>query len=227
MPELIHLTSTPRTRDGSVRLVGLAGRQWGVVTRAQLEELDLAPAAIARWIEDKRLHRVYPSVYAVGHLALGIRGRLAAALFYAGPGAMLSHRTAAWWWRLIPDLSSRIHVAAPGRRGSLTDVCVHRPRRDLERVWHKRLPVAPPAQTLLDIAAGVRFTQLRRAVAEAEYLRLVTLDDVEEVLGRGRPGSAAFGRRFSATAPSWPGPRASWRRDSCCCASATPLPHPQ
>jgi hypothetical protein len=54
-----------------------------VVTRAQLEELDLAPAAIARWIEDKRVHRVYPSVYAVGHLALGIRGMLAAALFYA------------------------------------------------------------------------------------------------------------------------------------------------
>jgi Transcriptional regulator, AbiEi antitoxin len=83
MPELIRLTSTPRTRDGSVRLVGLARRQWGVVTRAQLEELGLAPAAIARWIEDKRVHRVYPSVYAVGHLALGIRGMLAAALFYA------------------------------------------------------------------------------------------------------------------------------------------------
>jgi hypothetical protein len=44
----------------------------------------------------------------------------------------------------------------------------------------------------LDIASVVRFTELRRALAEAEYLRLVTLDEVEEVLGRGRPGSAAL-----------------------------------
>ena len=192
MSELIHLASTPRTRDGSVRLVGVAERQWGVVRRAQLVDIGLSPAAISRWIEEKRLHRVYPGVYAVGHLALGIQGKLAAALFYAGPGAMLSHGTGAWWWQLMPHLSVRVHVTAPGRRRSLNDVCVHRPRREVERVWHKRLPVTPPSQTLLDIAAALPFQRLRRALAEAEYLRLVTLDEVEGALGRGRPGSGAL-----------------------------------
>jgi hypothetical protein len=42
-----------------------------VVTRAQLDELGLAPAAIARWIEDKRLHRVYP----VSMRSVILRGR--------------------------------------------------------------------------------------------------------------------------------------------------------
>jgi very-short-patch-repair endonuclease len=45
---------------------------------------------------------------------------------------------------------------------------------------------------MLDIAGVVRLSQLRRALAEAEYLRLVTLDEVEAALGRGRPGSAAL-----------------------------------
>lgn len=65
-------------------------------------------------------------------------------------------------------------------------------RRNLERVWHRRLLVTSPAQTLVDIAGVIRMSQLRRALAEAEYLRLVTLDEVESVLGRGRRGSAAL-----------------------------------
>ena len=49
-----------------------------------------------------------------------------------------------------------MHVCLPGRRVSLRDVRVHN-EKQFERRWHKRLPVTPPAQTLLDIAAQVRF----------------------------------------------------------------------
>ena len=62
----------------------------------------------------------------------------------------------------------------------------------MERAWHKGFPLTPPAHTLLDIASVIRFGELRRALAEAEYLRLVTLDEAEAVLGRGHPGSAAL-----------------------------------
>ena len=34
--------------------------------------------------------------------------------------------------------------------------------------------------------------ELRRALSEAEYLKLVTLPEVETVLGRGKPGAAAL-----------------------------------
>lgn len=191
MPELLQSTCTPRTRNAKVRVVELASRQWGVVSRAQLEESGLEAAGIARWIEDGRLHRIHPHVYAVGHSALGIEGRLAAALFYAGRGSALCGVTAGYWLRMVQAMPRRIHVAAPRRCLSLPGVRVHH-RTNRERIFHTGLPVTPPAQTLLDIAAVVRFTDLRRALAEAEYLRLVTLDEVAAGLGRGRPGSAAL-----------------------------------
>jgi very-short-patch-repair endonuclease len=172
-------------------VAALAERQWGVVTSAQLVEIGLGHTGISRWIDERRLHRIHPGVYAVGHLALGIEARLAAALFYAGPGAALSHVTAAWWWGMLHTDPRRLHVCVPGRRRSLRSVRVHT-RKHQERSRHKRLPLTPPAQTLLDIAGVVRFMELRRALAEAEYRRLATLAEVEAVLGRGRPGSAAL-----------------------------------
>lgn len=169
----------------------LAERQWGVVTRAQLEESGLEAAGISRWQDERRLHRVHPGVYAVGHLALGLEARMAAALFYAGPGAALSHVTAGWWWGMLQIEPRRLHVCVAGRRRSIKSVRVHTRKRP-QRAWHKRFPLTPPAQTLLDIAAVVRFIELRRALAEAEYRRLATLAEVEGVLGRGKPGSAAL-----------------------------------
>ena len=65
-------------------------------------------------------------------------------------------------------------------------------RKRVDRIWHKRLPVTPATQTLLDIASRVSARELRRALAEAEFLRLVTIDDVAAALGRGKPGSAAL-----------------------------------
>ena len=189
MSELPALTFTPRSPDRSVQLVEIAERQWGVLTRGQLEDAGLAGAAITRWLDSHRLHRVYPGVYCLGHRRLGTQGRLAAALFYAGKGAALRGKTGAWWMRIIGAPPSEIHVNAPADRRSVPGLCIHRPR-SLARVIHNGLPVTPPAQTLLDIADDLRMSQLRRALAEAEYLELVTLDEVAAVLGRGKPGSA-------------------------------------
>jgi predicted transcriptional regulator of viral defense system len=191
VPELIHLASTPRTSDGSVRDV--AERQWGVISRSQLLACGLSEARVARWIETGRLQRIHPSVYAFGHRALKIEGMLQAALLYAGPRAVLSHTTAAWWWQLIPAEPARIHVSSADRHRSLRNVRVHRPRRP-QRVLHRGLPVTTVARTMLDLAAVLPFPQLRRAVAEAEYLRLLDLRKVEQILGRGRPGSSALRR---------------------------------
>jgi hypothetical protein len=120
-----------------------------------------------------------------------MEAQMAAALFYAGPGAALSHVTAAWWWGMLDSEPRRLHVSVPNRRSSTMSVRVHT-RRGTQRTWHKRFPLTPPAQTLLDIAPDVRLLELRRALAEAEYRRLVTLDEVDAVLGRGKPGSAAL-----------------------------------
>jgi very-short-patch-repair endonuclease len=52
--------------------------------------------------------------------------------------------------------------------------------------------VTTVSRTLLDLASSVPFNALRRALAEAEYRRLVELEEVGAVLGRGQPGSAAL-----------------------------------
>jgi very-short-patch-repair endonuclease len=191
MPEPSVLASDLRTPDRSLRLAKLAGGQWGVVARWQLDKMGFSAATIARWRDASRLHRLYPGVYALGHPNLGPEGRLAAALFYAGRGATLSHPTAAWRWGFIGSTAQEIHISAPGDRRSVAGVHVHHPRR-IDRVWYRRLPVTPPAQTLLDIADMVPAKELRRALSEAEYLKLVTLDEVRQVLGRGKSGSAAL-----------------------------------
>lgn len=189
--ELCRITPTPRARGAKVALAALAGRQWGIATRAQLERRGVSATRVSRWAGDGTLHRVHPGVYAVGHRALSEPARLAAALLYAGPGAMLSHATAAWWWRLISAAPEEIHVSTSGRRRCTDEVIVHA-RRRLQSVTHARMPVTAVAQTLLDFAATGPAQSVRRAVAEAEYRRLVSLDAVAAEAGRGLPGSAAL-----------------------------------
>ena len=57
----------------------LAGRQHGVVGRAQLMAAGVSRRAIARRIERGRLHLLYRGVYAVGHRAVSLTGRWMAA----------------------------------------------------------------------------------------------------------------------------------------------------
>jgi predicted transcriptional regulator of viral defense system len=189
MAELVRSGTAPRTQSASVRIGRVAERQWGVVSRAQLLRCGLSPAGIKRRIADERLHPVHPGVYAVGHRALSAEGRLAAALLHAGPGAALSHLTAAWWWQLLSREPSRIHVSTCRRVSSLQAVFVHHPRH-LERTSHRGLPVTTVPRTLLDCASMLPPPALRRALSEALYLRIATPSAIAAQLRRGHRGSA-------------------------------------
>jgi very-short-patch-repair endonuclease len=128
-------------------------------------------------------------VYAVGHTAPSVEGDLATALLFAGPGAILSHATAAWCWGLIDKAPQAIHVSTPRRCRSRPGIRVHE-RRQLERAWHRRLPITTPAQTVLDFAAtNASLNRVRVALANAEYHHLLNVKAVEALLGHGRAGS--------------------------------------
>jgi hypothetical protein len=103
----------------------LAGRQHGVITRAQLEALGFTRAQVARRVAQGRLHRLFHHVYAVGHRRIVDRAHLLAALLSLGPKAFLSHRTAAAVWGLRAVNLRAIEPpsrdpAAAGDRGSLS-----------------------------------------------------------------------------------------------------------
>jgi len=198
--ELTRVTPGFRGPGRTERVTGLAERQGGVVSRAQLLALGLSDSAISRWTAAGRIHRLLPTVYAVGHRAVCLEGRLRAALLYTGDGAVLSHLTAASWWGLVDDPPGWVHVSDGGGRRSIAGVVVHHPR-EVERTVHRDLPVTTVPRTLLDIASMVSFGRLRRALAQAEYLGLADLDHIASVTGRGRVGSRALRRALAFHQP--------------------------
>ena len=200
MPQLIPDTPGPRASEGSERLVALAERQFGVVRRDQLLALGISGSTISRWETADRLHRLHPSVYALGHRALKDEGRLCAALLYAGSGAALSHLTAAWWWDLLDEPPGWIHVSARTKRKTIRGVVVHHPRL-VEEATHRGLWVTAVPRTLLDIASMISFGRLRRALAEVVYQGHADLADVAGVLRKGRAGSRVLRRALALHEP--------------------------
>ena len=201
MDILRQIPSDSRTELDAEALLALVERQHGVVSRRQLRQHGLSGTMIARWLQARRLHRIHHHVYAVGHTALPLEGRLWAALLYAGPGAILSHMTAGWAWGLIDVEPRRIHLTTAGRRSSLPDVRVHQSRK-VDPVKHRGLPVTSVPRTLLDLASVLSARQLRRALAEADYRGLLDPAEVESVLGRGRPGSRSLNGALAHHLPS-------------------------
>src|SRR5947209_17373071 len=129
--------------NAKVRLTEVAAAQSGCVRYDQLRALGLGHATISDWRRAGYLHLELPRVYAVGHPGRSTESDLAAALLYAGPGALLSHATAAWWVGLLKYPPKRIYVSTPRRVQNYGDIVV-RGRRQLQRIDHRGLPVTTP-----------------------------------------------------------------------------------
>ena len=125
-----------------------------------------------------------------------------AAILYAGPGAMLSHGTAAHWRGLIDYPPPTIEVSTPRKTKSISGVKVYA-RREFQRDFHDRLPVTSIAQTVLDLAASGRH-QARPPRAREPRLppRARSRRPPKRSAGTGRPGS----KRSTRGAPSPPTP---------------------
>jgi hypothetical protein len=176
------------------RLAELAARQHGVVSRRQLLEVGFGEGAVNRRVRNRRLHLLHRGVYTVGHTVVTPLGRLMAAVLACGPRAVLSHRTAADLWGLLPSARAWIDVTVPSQGGrARPGIDVHRVRRLDPRDVTKRegIPVTTVARTLLDLAEVVPRRRLEHAYEQAERLRLFDLDAVRETIERnpGRRGA--------------------------------------
>lgn len=180
----------------------LARRQWGVVARWQLLERGISSTTITRWAAEGRLIRIHPGVYAVGHSALATEAQLLAAILYAGKGAALSHQTAAWWRGLLQREPRTIHVTTPHRRPSLKSVRLHY-RAPTRRTLHKRLPITPVPQILLDLATTSTRRTLRAAIAEADHQRILDPAALIAIQRRGRRGSAELRKALEHHLPQY------------------------
>lgn len=202
-----------RPQTPAVRVAALAARQLGVVDRAQLRQCGLDDSAIARWIAHGRLHRLHRGIYAVGHAAIHMRGRLVAAVLYGGPGAVLSHQTAAWCWGLLDAEPRRIHVITPNRRRSVREIRIHRPR-SIDRTVDDGIALTTVPRTLLDLAATLPFADLRQALAQADHLSLLEPHGSRHSWAAADPGRGSFAARSPFISPRWRARAALWRSAS-------------
>lgn len=88
----------------------MANQQHGVVSIEQLKGLGYSTSAVGRAVMSGWLHSIDRSVYAVGHTRLSPEGQCFAAVFACGPGAVLSHHSAAWVHGLARWKSAPFHV---------------------------------------------------------------------------------------------------------------------
>jgi very-short-patch-repair endonuclease len=165
-----HVTpgkSASRSIDGQIG--DLAETQHGVVGRRQLLRLGLGRGAIEARIARGQLRRVQWGVYAVGHRSMSRESRWMAAALSAGPGAVLSHRSAGSLWRVLPQMSILPEVTRETRcqaRSGLKSHCGVLRADEVTRV--DGIPVTSPPRTMLDIAAFSTMGELERALNEIE-----------------------------------------------------------
>jgi very-short-patch-repair endonuclease len=183
-----------------------AADQWGVLSLDELFACGLSRTEVRGRVRNGRLHLLHRGVYAVGHANVSLEGRFLAAVKACGPGAPLSHHSAAALWGFMqweeryPEVTvvGTAPRAHPGLR-------IHRTttldRDDATR--HRGIPVTSPARTLLDLAATLDHRPLRAATRRAQSLCRVNVRQLAAILARHRqrPGSARLAR-IIATGPA-------------------------
>jgi hypothetical protein len=180
----------PRGADASI--VELAERQHGVVARLQLLDLGLGEDTVDRWLRRGRLHRLHAGVYAVGHPLVSREGRWMAAVMACGPGAVLSHLSAAELWGVRQPGSHAIEVTAPPKSRSRAGVLRHAAALPADEVTTENgIPVTTVPRTIFDLASVLRIDAVEHGLRQSERLRLYDALSLEDLLGRypGRQGN--------------------------------------
>lgn len=179
-------------RDDAV--AELAAQQQYLLTRSQIIEAGYSGALIQKRVAEGRWLRRQHGVYQVDFRPQGWVERVLTAVLAAGPGSLVSHRTALKLWNL--DGVNRVpieltvpfgHLPVPG------GVIVHRTRRVQDSDEVAGIPITNPARTILDCAAVLPASILVKALDSAIRRNVATLEEVARFVsergGRGVTGT--------------------------------------
>jgi len=183
--------------------VALAEAQHGVITRWQALEQGMSRHAIAILVTAGTWEPLYRAVFRLAGSQRTMEQTLTAACLAAGPGAVASHRSAAYLHG-FPGLPRWVEVTVPlpGQR-RVEGLLVHRSRMEpADHAVVKGIPVTTVARTLIDVAGCVGEERLARVVDHALVNRLVRRSELAERaerLGRaGRKGAGVLGALLEA-----------------------------
>lgn len=173
-------TQTRRSRDAQAW--ALAESQHWVVTASQLRGLGFTEAALRHRARAGRLHPVFRGVYAVGRPTLDRHGLWKAATLSAGPGAALSHLSAAAFYGIARE-GPQIELATSRRAESRPGILVHRASELRDHVQvQSGIPVTSPPRTLIDIAPRVTGRRLESAINDGIVRGIVDPDRLHQAL---------------------------------------------
>jgi hypothetical protein len=180
----------------------LAERQHGLVARWQLSADLVGREAWRHRSTGPHWEPCSPLVLRRRGAPVSRRQAFLAAVLDCGPGAFLSHRSAAELWGLPGPRAGvvEVMVARNGRQPVSTLATVHRPRLlpDPFAAELDAIPVVRPALLVLQMAVRSSEEALRRLVDGLWSRRLLSGPSLQQelapVLGRGRPGSGAIRR---------------------------------
>ena len=185
-----------------IRLRALAERQHGVIARVQARDLGANRHHLRRRTESTEWEAITARVLRLVGAQRTFRQRAMAATLDAGPGAAISHESAAALWRLPGFPAGALHVSQAVGRSAHPSALATRHRTCWLPEAHVRqiegIPITSPARTIFDLAGVVHpgrteralDNSLARGLTSVEALHRVT----EQLARQGRPGSSLVRR---------------------------------
>jgi hypothetical protein len=164
-----------------------------VISRQQAQDAGWPDRAIDRRLRSGTWRRLHRGTYATFTGDASREAKLWAAVLRAGPGAVLSHETAAEVHGLTDRPKSQIHISVPaqrnpGRLRRIPGVIIHRSRRlvpEWQPPWH--LPRTTVEDTVLDLIATARtFDDAYGWISSAVGSRLTSPQSLSKALAARR-----------------------------------------
>lgn len=189
-------------------LRGLAALQYALVARRQARALGATRSGLRSRLRGPDWDAPTPHVLRLLGAPAGIRQDLMLGVLDAGPGAVVSHRSAAALWHLPGFSFGTCQVSRPRSRSNVASLVavVHHPTILASSHVTERhgIPVTTLARTLFDVAGDLhpaRLDRLMETLVSKSPSVLPTLHAMLEELGAcGRSGVAAM-RLALATRP--------------------------
>jgi hypothetical protein len=168
----------------------IAARQHGLFLRCQALGVGMTDAIIEHRVRVGRWVRVCAGLYRLAGVPVTWKQRALGACLVSGPGAVVSHRSAAVVWAVSGFRPGPIEITVPLDRSSRNALArVHR-SSGVDRTVRNGVPVTRPARTIADLAGVVGGDRLEEAVDDVLCRRLCRLDQL--TAPNGRRGSRAL-----------------------------------